>query len=212
MNLYEVVAENEESYRNYEQFMTERIDFNCDLRDRFKFLEMLRKDSEIIEECINEEEINKKYNFDVLDTFQKDIVSLYSSKIEIEKIYYKNKELYDNFCETVRKLMDTDFELVEIREALLKKTESYHTFLKLPELKKQMDTINNEFIVMKKYIKNLNFLTNPCICSICMENQIQFYINPCGHTLCESCKIKTQISKNCHYCRTKKTEVRSLYL
>ena len=57
----------------------------------------------------------------------------------------------------------------------------------------------------------LSSISNSTICQICLENQIEYFIDPCGHTICKKCAEKTLNTPNCHYCRTKKNELKKLF-
>ena len=204
--------------RNYDEFMMERIDFNCQLYGQAEFL----KKFNLIKLKINEsdldldiEKFKEKWNISNLeceiDSFKKKIIDFYDNKIIIEQKFEKNKELYDSFCENINKILNSlNLSDLNLKTLLLKKMENYYEFLELDSLISETSLLNKEYNNIKDCIDKLKCDTP--ICNICMTEPVSYFIYPCGHTFCERCKLKCDTSIYCHYCRTKKEDVKKLYL
>ena len=226
-----VYLEDGRSTRNFEEFITERGDLTFDrtvgqFNDVFSSLKnnlFQLSETENIEFTEKDrKKINSKYCLDqvtnIIDILKSNIITLNNKKIEIDQLYYVNKEKYEKFSESIFASINTIEQINKINEKddILKEllvdriSWCYHE-LNLDSLKDQSIEITKEYIYMKKYLIELSSISNSTICQICLENQIEYFIDPCGHTICKKCAEKTLNTPNCHYCRTKKNELKKLF-
>jgi len=226
-----VYLEDSRSTRNFEEFITERGDLTFDrtanqFDDVFSSLKnnlFQLSETENIEFTEKDRKnLNSKYCLDqvtnIIDILKSNIITLNNKKIEIDKIYYINKEKYEKFSESIFVSINTIDQINKfnekdeaLKELLVDRISWYYQELNLDSLKEQSVEITKEYIYMKKYLIELSSISNSTICQICLENQIEYFIDPCGHTICKKCAEKTLNTPNCHYCRGKKNELKKLF-
>ena len=226
-----VYLEDSRGNRNFEELITERGNLSFDnLGGQFDdvFLSIKNNlfqlsETENIEftetDRIN---LNTKYCLDqvtnIIDILKSNIINLNNKKIKIDKLYYVNKKQYEKFSDSIFEsvsMIDQMNNFSEknniLKELLIDQISQCYNELKLDSLKDESIEITKEYIYMKKYLIELSSISNSTICQICLENQIEYFIDPCGHTICKKCAEKTLNTPNCHYCRTKKKELKKLF-
>ena len=226
-----VYLEDSRSTRNFEEFITERGDLTFgrtvgQFEDVFSSLKnnlfQLSETENIEFTETDRKNLNSKYCLDqvtnIIDILKSNIINLNNKKLEIDENYYINKEKYEKFSESIFASINEIDQINKfnekdemLKELLVDRISWYYNELKLDSLKEQSIEITKEYIYMKKYLIELSSISNSTICQICLENQIEYFIDPCGHTICKKCAEKTLNTPNCHYCRTKKNELKKLF-
>ena len=148
--------------------------------------------------------------------FKKQIVDLYNLKMEKELMLETNKEKYEKFMksitESISLIESINHDDIPLKEILMERIPVFYNRLDLENLTSEIKELNAEYFFLKNRLMELSSIHKSTLCGICLENEVDFYINPCGHTLCKTCKEKSSTLKNCHVCRTKKIDVKPLYL
>ena len=226
-----VYLEDSRSTRNFEEFITERGDLTFgrtvgQFEDVFSSLKnnlfQLSETENIEFTETDRKNLNSKYCLDqvtnIIDILKSNIINLNNKKIKIDKLYYVNKKQYEKFSDSIFEsvsMIDQMNNFSEknniLKELLIDQISQCYNELKLDSLKDESIEITKEYIYMKKYLIELSSISNSTICQICLENQIEYFIDPCGHTICKKCAEKTLNTPNCHYCRTKKKELKKLF-
>lgn len=220
--------------RNFEQLVTQRGDLIPDLETDQNYynsvFENIKEKLFIISESDDleitgdeiktyKEKYNIENNFAILENLKKQLSELYLKKIEHEVLLQEKRRMYSSFCENIRTCIQSINELSkeentndnQLRGLLNDRIDWYYNELDLDNLINTEYSLKKEFTFLKQSIKEfLKFA--PTICSICMENEVSWFIDPCGHTMCSQCKLITDKTKKCHYCRVEKTKLNRLYL
>ena len=168
--------------------------------------------------------IKEKYKISDLktsiDTFKKEVVSLYNKKAQLWNIYNNNKKKFESFAEKITQTVDSihvitvdtedddDYTLVRI---LLSKIEAYYKLLDIDASYKEFSRVELELEYLYDSINSLLSIKHPCTCTVCLENTVEYFADPCGHTICSACKLKVS-SNVCIYCRSNVNSFKKLYL
>ena len=216
--------------RSFEQFVTQRnIDFEenvyTEMFEKIKekiFVSGEGDDIDLLDS--QRESFEKKYDIHEkkksIDLLKKQIVELYNKKIENSLLIEERRRLFNNFCthisSSIQSICDITKDNISDKDSQLKdllndRIDWYYQELDIDNLIDKEYDLKSEFYFLKKTIKELSGL-HLTICSICMENQVGWFIDPCGHTLCTECKLRTETSMYCHYCREPKHKFNRLYL
>jgi hypothetical protein len=211
--------------QTFAQLIIERqeTDTSESLHSIFKCIkEKLFAINEIPNQIQDTTSLKEKYNIDnvknVIGTFKKDLAKLYDEKLKLDFKVNNYLTKYTKFLNSINDVTEqiqcindnpdtSDFEKV-----ITDRIEWYYSKLKIGELVESQKQNELEFNFLKSTIVELSGMTNPVVCQICFVNQVAFFVNPCGHTLCESCKVKCQTLKNCHYCRSEIKSFNKLFL
>jgi hypothetical protein len=154
-----------------------------------------------------------------IDNLKKKVVEINNTRIEYEIKLENNKEKYTKYADLVISLIShirenetATTENDEIINILYTKLNNYAVELEIDVLKKKVDSTNMDYLCIKELFFDLSGFLPSTTCNICLENQVNYFIDPCGHTLCTNCKEKNPRLSNCHFCRTKITGLKRLYL
>ena len=225
------VFDGDTSSQSYEQLLVQRnqVDnyqkfdsvFKC---IKEKIFAMHDNPSHILLTDTQIENYKVKYNIEMttnsIETLKNNISELYSEKIKIDNKINANFNKYNEFIESINNVTEKMEAIIttyspedeEFKKKLIDRIEWYYKEFDLEYLLSEQKRINSEYNYLKETIVNLSGITNPIVCQICYVNQVAFFVDPCGHTLCESCKIKCQTLKNCHYCRSVVKSFNKLFL
>lgn len=129
------------------------------------------------------------------------------------------KELYENFCDSLEKMIhvidSSNFQEegdTHLKQVLKDKIDSYYEKLDIDRLIEEYEESMKEFKIAKYKLSSIfGNLGVPTTCQICLENQVEYYLDPCGHTICGTCKVSCESKTQCHYCRTKRNSFRKLF-
>ena len=103
--------------RNYEQFICDRIDFNCQLTQVGNFKAILNGMKFVDKEITEEEYTAFKEKWGVckfkedIKLFKSNIIQIYDKKNKLETKFNTNKELYDKYCEHTENILEQLFSL-----------------------------------------------------------------------------------------------------
>jgi hypothetical protein len=223
------------SGRNFEQLICERGDDSMlveSMHENNPFNEIFEKIREklfVIGDCDvdishdDKKRYTEKYNTietnKVLNELKKNIVLLHNKKIELEIEIENKTKLYNTFCKNIQDLVNHIIlanepcdEDIQLKDLLFKRIEWYYDSLKLEQLITDQFDVVGEYSFLKQTLRNLNGTLISTVCTICLEKQVNWFIDPCGHCVCDDCKVKTEQTSTCHYCRHKKTKYNKLYL
>ena len=211
--------------RNFEQLITERGNLEIFTQDTENgIFNIIKNKLYIIDDDTippltqqQETEYSKKYDtdnlFGCISKFKKEISNLYNKKIQMELNIEEKKKKYSSCCKNIDEFLKcTGISDKILHDALIVKIEEYYIELNLEKLINKYNKICSEFTFLKKALLELNDVSNPSVCNICLERQVEWFIDPCGHTLCGDCKDICEKNNFCHYCRQKKNIHRRLYL
>jgi hypothetical protein len=169
------------------------------------------------------QEFNHKYSMEYSTSFINDfkakIVLLYNRKLEFNITFEENKRLYSQFTDNIMNLTknisetnNNSAEDEQLIELLTMKIEWYYNKLNLDSLKKEIDSINQEYEFVKGLLAEFAGFIPATVCQICLERQIGYFIDECGHTLCSECMDKSKGIRKCHFCRKTINSFKRLYL
>ena len=183
----------------------------------------LSSECDDIELTVSEnQEYEAKYNvpYTSISDLKKNITHFYTKKIEFSLLIEERRRLFNTFCNNISNSIncinditkeDCSIQDHKLKDLLNDRIDWYYKKLDIDNLIDTEYSIKSEFHFLKKTLIELSEI-NPTICMICMEKQISWFIDPCGHTLCTDCKLRTDNSSSCHYCRALKNKLNRLYL
>jgi len=219
--------------RNFEELVTQRGELSFEAESEptdqnfyNSVFENIKEKLFIVSESddieISPEEIityKSKYNiedhFKAITKLKKQISSLYLKKTEHEVLLQEKRRKYTSFCENIKNCVLFIDEMNDqddtLKQLLNERINWYYNELDIDNFINMEYNLKKEFTFLKKSIKEFVRIS-PTVCSICMEHEISWFIDPCGHTMCEQCKVNTERTQRCHYCRTEKQKLNRLYL
>ena len=171
---------------------------------------------------LENKEFEAKYNvpYTSISDLKKNIIQFYTKKIEFSLLIEERRRLFNTFCNNISNSISSINDIIKekcsqqdtnLKDLLNDRIEWYYKKLDIDKLINIEYSIKSEFHFLKKALIELSEI-NPTICMICMEKQISWFIDPCGHTLCTDCKLRTDKTISCHYCRALKNKLNRLYL
>jgi hypothetical protein len=219
--------------RNFEQFITERNEYfptptNSAFHEVFENMKTkqfcLAEDDDI--DLTSEEIKNYKNKYDtdttqsVIEKLKKNIVGMYTQKIENSIVIEERRRLFNTFCVNISNSINSINEITtvsndkdnKLKELLNDRIDWYYKQLDIDTLIEQEYQLKSEFHFLKTTLAQLSSISTPGVCPVCIENQVMWFIDPCGHTICDDCKRKTERLPKCHLCRSRKNQLNRLFL
>lgn len=179
--------------------------------------ENVQLDPDLVQEF--KHKYSMEYSTSFINEFKAKVVLLYNRKLEINITFEEHKRMYSQFTENIMTLTknisetnNNSAEDEQLIELLTMKIEWYYNKLNLDSLKKEIDSINQEYEFVKALLAEFAGFIPATICQICLERQIGYFIDECGHTLCSECMDKSKGIRKCHFCRKTINSFKRLYL